>query len=103
MTDLRLHPSAAEELEQAVAWYEQEQPGWGARFFAEARRRLAHAALLPTSGAGIQGVPPRCDARAFGLRRFPYRIVTVMVGAERFVIAVAHTSREPGYWLDRLG
>lgn len=51
MTALRLHPVAADDLEQATLWYERERPGWGGLFFAEARRKLVQAALLPTSGA----------------------------------------------------
>ena len=41
--------------------------------------------------------------RAFTLTRFPYRLVVARVGDERFAIAVAHTRREPRYWLERLG
>jgi hypothetical protein len=72
-------------------------------FFAEARRKLVQAALLPASGALIDDLPRERDVRAFGLSRFPYRVIVALIGDERFAIAVAHTSREPRYWLVRLG
>ncbi len=34
--------------------------------------------------------------------RFPYAVIYVERDADYFVIAVAHTSRRPGYWKDRI-
>lgn len=48
------------------------------------------------------GFPPELDVRRFGLRRFPFSIVTAQVGHQRAVIAVAHAKRAPGYWRRRL-
>lgn len=103
MTELRLHPGAGAELEQAAIGYERERPGWGPLFFGEVRRKIAQAATLPGSGAPIAETPPDRDVRAYGLSRFPFRVIVALVGDERFVIAVAHTKREPRYWLERLG
>jgi len=36
------------------------------------------------------------------VRRFPFLIVYAMLGDQLVVIAVAHTSRKPGYWRERL-
>lgn len=33
--------------------------------------------------------------------RFPYVLFFHIVGDEPIVVAVAHSSRRPGYWLDR--
>ena len=40
-------------------------------------------------------------ARRLILERFPYDIVAIELLEEAVVIAVAHHSRKPGYWLGR--
>jgi plasmid stabilization system protein ParE len=100
---LRFDPGAADELEAAVRWYSEVELRVAIRFAAEVRRRLAHAARLPRSAPPVRGFAPELDVRAFGLRGFPYVAVTALSRGERVVVAVAHTSREPGYWRDRVG
>lgn len=99
---LHFHPAAADELDAAVAWYLERNAEVAARFVTEARRRVVQAARLPKSGPLVQGIASRFDARAFGLREFPYRAVVAVVRGERVVVALAHTSRAPGYWRERL-
>lgn len=48
------------------------------------------------------GLTAEQDVRRFPLRRFPYEVITAMVGEMRAVIAVAHMKRRPGYWRERL-
>jgi hypothetical protein len=51
---------------------------------------------------------PTCPARGAAgvkrllLKRFPYDIVVRELPEEIIVVAVAHQSRRPGYWQDRL-
>jgi hypothetical protein len=56
---------------------------------------------LPTSGTRVGDTDPARDIRRFGLGRFPYSVVVGVVAGRRAVLAVAHMSREPGYWHDR--
>ncbi len=100
---LELHPEAMEELEAAVAWQNHERAGRGDRLYDEVRRRLAQATRFPRSGAPVAGFDARYNVRSYGLRRFPYRIVTAVVSGAPLVVAIAHTRREPAYWRDRLG
>lgn len=100
---LELHPEAVEELDAAVLWLEAERPGHGLLLYEEVRSRVKQAARLPRSGAPVTGVPERYDVRCYGLRRFRYRVLTATVGGTTIVVAIAHTSREPGYWRERLG
>ena len=46
---------------------------------------------------------PFCDDRHqfYLLRSFPFQIVFRCLSEEINVVAVAHTSRKPNYWLDR--
>lgn len=94
---LPFHPEAAEELEAATKWYASEDARASARFVAEVKRRLHQAFALPRSGPRVLDVPERFEARAFGLSGFPYVAVTATVRDTRLVVAIAHTSRDPGY------
>ena len=99
---LRFDRAAADELDAAVAWYAAEDPNAASRFGTEIRRRLVQAARLPQSAPSVRGLATKHDVRAFGLRGFPYLAITAVTRGERVVIAIAHTSREPGYWRQRL-
>lgn len=99
--DLAFEAAAAAELEAAATWYERERPGYGALFVEEVRRAVARAAKFPRSGVPVPGVGDERDARRFGLKRFPYVVVTAVARGERAVIAVAHTKRAPAYWRAR--
>ncbi len=93
---------AAQELEESAAWYEKEDPGLGARLvdaFAHAVRLLEepNPPLTPVGGkAGSRG------AKRLLLYRFPFSLVTLSRGSTTVVIAFAHHSRKPGYWIDRV-
>lgn len=99
---LELHPEALEELEAAVVWHNRERAGRGDLLYDDVRRRIAQATRFPRSGAPVAGFDARYDVRSYGLRRFPYRVITAVVTAAPLVVAVAHTRREPGYWRERL-
>lgn len=99
---LPFHPDATTELDHAVAWHEHERTGYGSFLFDEVIRKVEQAARLPRSGAPVLGFPARYDVRKFVVNRFRYVVITALVDEQRTVIAVAHTSRAPGYWRDRL-
>lgn len=42
------------------------------------------------------------DVHRFVMERFPFTIVCTELADEILIIAIAHTSREPGYWRRRL-
>ena len=102
MRSVRILDEAAEEAAEAAAWYESERPGLGTDFSEaiEAAIDLIEEDILPllpmTGEAGIKG------AKRIILKRFPYDIVTIERLHEILVIAVAHHSRKPGYWRDRI-
>ena len=99
---LRLHPAALVELDEAVDYLEARRAGFGALLFDEVTRRIAQAARWPSSGPPVAGFAERHDVRQFVVKRFRYVVVTALVRGERLVVAVAHTSRRPGYWRERL-
>ncbi|PSF14838.1 type II toxin-antitoxin system RelE/ParE family toxin [Marinobacter shengliensis] len=101
MRTVRILEEASQEAIEAAAWYEYEQPGLGVEFFAavDAAIDVIEENFLPLSPlpeeAGDTG------ARRLILERFPYDIVAIELPDEIIVIAVAHHSREPGYWRQR--
>jgi hypothetical protein len=91
---------AAEELAAAAEWYEAAQAGLGSDFLGEALRAVAAISVSPTAWPVV--IRKR-DVRKFLLARFPYAVYYVPRENEILVLAVAHGSRRPGYWRNRLG
>ena len=101
MRTVRILEEASQEAIEAAAWYEYEQAGLGAEFFAaiDAAIDVIEENFIPLSPlpeeAGDTG------AKRLILDRFPYDIVAIELPEEIVIIAVAHHSRKPGYWLGR--
>jgi len=100
---LPFEAGAADELVAAAEWYEAERVGYGELFVQEVREVVSRAADFPGSGERASDSRPSHDVRLFRVRRFPFTVVTARLDGRRAVVAVAHTSRRPGYWADRLG
>jgi toxin ParE1/3/4 len=94
---LRLSTEASDEIAETVAFYEKRQSGLGAAFAVEFERSVRLIQLFPDSGRPLGN-----RFRQVLINRFPYAVVYIERVEEFFVIAVAHTSRKPGYWKDRL-
>ena len=94
---VRFDDEAAEELEMAAEWYETRRVNLGTDFLAVVR-----VADRPKTWPLARDVPQELNVRRFVLPRFPYSIVYVELDTEIRVLAVAHSSREPGFWRSRL-
>jgi toxin ParE1/3/4 len=91
------HCEADVELVTATKRYECQCDGLGRRFLHAVRLALAK----------IQEDPERFPfydkpARACLVIGFPYRVVYEFLPDAIYVVAITHTSREPGYWKNRL-
>jgi len=102
MRKVRILQDAADEAIAAANWYDKECEGLGAEFAnaVEIVIDLIEEDTLPLSPmpgkAGAKGV------KRLILKRFPYDIVVTESTGEVIVIAVAHHSRKPGYWRQRI-
>jgi toxin ParE1/3/4 len=96
-----IDPAAEEELRAVVARYEMQQQGLGAQFFAEVGRVLELILRHPGIGSVVPRVRAAYNARRVLLRHFPYFVVYRERSEDIHVIAIAHTSRKPGYWRHR--
>jgi plasmid stabilization system protein ParE len=89
---------AEAEFDDAVVYYETEQPGLGARFRLEVSRSLKRIIDFPSSYQSFGARTRRCL-----IARFPYGIIYKYdpESAEILVVAVAHLHRRPKYWVGR--
>lgn len=91
-------PEAEEELDAAVAWYHA-QARLGADFLATVDGVLEEIAARPESFACWAG---HRRFRRAPVPHYPFLVVFELRGAALEVVAVAHTSRRPGYWASRV-
>lgn len=81
----------------AAARYESEVPELGFRFADEVEGVIRLVLEHPELASRLDD-----DLRHFVLRRFPFSVVYAVASDVVCVVAVAHGSREPGYWRSRV-
>jgi toxin ParE1/3/4 len=90
-------PLARLELLEATKWYMTDGgPAVAEQFEWAVHRALRLLAFMPRLGR-----PSYPAVRTWHLKDFPYTLVYRMKGPVVVVVAVAHQSREPGYWVGR--
>jgi len=95
---VKFHPEARIDLREGKAFYRKRSP----------LAALAFAQQIDAAVANIVEAPLRyavgeCGTRELVLpRRFPYTVVYRFRAEEIVIVAVAHHSREPGYWHQRM-
>lgn len=95
---VELHEEAAAEYDAAFDWYLERSPDAALKFDAEVDRALAQILQAPQ-----RWVAGPHQTRKFLLRQFPFTLIyRGRVSGDIQVVAVAHTSRKPGYWKQRL-
>jgi plasmid stabilization system protein ParE len=94
---LRFLILAQRELDEAVAWYNEQAAGSGQEFLDELDRVVRRAVTFPMSCPEIEPGVRRCL-----LARFPYGLIYGVDRKTIVVIAVPHLHREPRYWVDRI-
>jgi toxin ParE1/3/4 len=75
----------------------------GVDFFREYDRVISQIEEHPLRYPKLETVETTRDIRRFLLHRFPYYVAYEVLSDEVVVLAVAHTSRRPNYWLRRSG
>jgi plasmid stabilization system protein ParE len=98
VTEVRYHEAAHEELLGELGYLELRKRGLGRRFLGEVRRAEALIAQFPLAGEEI--VP---GIRKRPLRKFRYSLFYALdENGNVLILAVAHQSRQPGYWIGRM-
>jgi toxin ParE1/3/4 len=89
-------PLARREYDDAFEYYEAIEIGLGEKF-----RRSIWAAIAILEQFPDIGEEVRPGIRKMLLRRFPYKLIYSVANNTIYFIAVAHSHREPDYWLNR--
>jgi plasmid stabilization system protein ParE len=95
--EVEFHPAAEQELLDAEDWYA-ERSLIAARAFVQEVALVVERALV---------APERWPIHLYGTRRivfprFPFSLIYRLREQRIQVVAVAHQSRRPGYWKDRV-
>ena len=93
---LLVRVEAAQDLEDAAAWYEVQSRGLGQEFLGEVRLTLQRVAEQP----GLYPSMHRGTQRAL-TRRFPFGVFYRVEQDSIVVVAVMHGSRDPQHWKQR--
>ena len=101
MPTFRFHPEAELEIQAGLDWYEEQVPGLGAEFLEEVKRIVDLITDTPLIWPVWPGVNAPHRIRRALLSRFPYGLAYLPVGDGIRIYAVAHLSRNPGYWKNR--
>lgn len=99
---LPIHPAALVELDEAMACYENERPGLGLDLLEAVAETIAFAVEIPSGGERREPALDAHGTRRFVVKLFPYLVYVAEIGDRREVVAIAHASRRPSYWRDRL-
>jgi len=91
------HPDARLEYREAAAFYERRRPGLGAAFTCEIESVIEQILEQPERWRFIEQ-----DVRRRLAHKFPYGVLYTVESDSILIVAVAHGSRKPGYWRDRL-
>ncbi len=93
---LRFRPEAADELHEAVRYYNKERPGLGFEFAAELRNALNRIKRYPDSWPLISPNIRKCI-----VNKFPFAVLYYRGNELLLVVAIMHMKRKPGYWQNR--
>lgn len=98
MKPVRYEEAAGEELLDEIDRYQLKRDGLGSEFMLAVQSAVDVIAQNPRAWQ-VSEYSRR--ARRFVMDRFPFAIVYVELADEISIIAIAHASREPGYWRTR--
>lgn len=90
------HPEAEIELNEAIDYYENIEPGLGYDFALEVHSAVKRSIAFPKAWPEMEG-----EVRRSLVQRFPYGILYSVEQDGIFVLAVMNLHRKPGYWKSR--
>lgn len=91
--ELRVHPEARGEFNDAVGYHERESPGLGSMFGDEVDAGFARIGEFPDAAPHVAK-----RARRLVLAKFPFSLIYEDRGDCLMVPAVAHHRKRPYYW-----
>lgn len=98
---IRILDEAVAEIQSSRQYFNLQAAALGDRFLDDLEQALERIEAAPDSFPKLETLPdsePYCRAL---LKVFRYAVIFEIMGEELVVVAVAHTSRKPNYWLKR--
>lgn len=97
MRHARFVAVARQEFLAEVAYYNEAEPGLGARFTAAVEEAAARALAFPLAGS-----PSVSNTRRVFLKGFPFSLFYRSESNGIVIFAVSHHARRPAYWVGRI-
>lgn len=97
MKPIVIHVEAQKEIDETFAYYESKREGLGHDFVVEVEVATARIQRFPKISAKFN----ETEYRRCLVKRFPYLIFYRETDDDIRIVAVAHSKRKPGYWLQR--
>jgi plasmid stabilization system protein ParE len=98
---VRILADAEAEIEAARQYLDDRSSRLALRFLADLAKTLAAILARPASFPTLETLPDGMPYRRALLAKFRYAVIFEALPDEIVVVAVAHTSRAPNYWLRR--
>jgi hypothetical protein len=99
---LNVIDAAANEIHDATAYYKNVSDALGNRFFATVMHTLEQVEKNPVRYGHLETLPDTVDIRRALIPGFPYYLPFFVSRDEVVVLALAHASRVPNYWIGRV-
>jgi hypothetical protein len=99
---LVLDDGAFAELENAIAYYEEERAGLGGEFSEVVEAAFRALVTGQSDAVTVPGIPNKEGVRRILLDRFPFAIIHIDEPDALYIVAVAHLRRQPLYWRHRV-
>jgi plasmid stabilization system protein ParE len=99
---LQVLSEVQDEFDAAHAYLNREAPGAGDSFAFHVQEAFDAMIENPEPFSFVETLPSSSGYRRALLRKYHYTVVFKVIGESVAVVAVAHTSRRPNYWLKRL-
>jgi len=99
MPKLLFHPEIDIDIKESYLWYNEQKYGLGDEFMEELETFYSKIEFNPDQYTKID---TEIGLRACLLKCFPFKIIYKEYSESVFVVAVAHTSRLPNFWINRI-
>ena len=96
---LRILRETEAEIESARQYFNAQAFALGDRFLDDLEQTLERIEAIPESFPGLETLPDSEPYRRALLKVFRYAVIFEVLAEEIVVVAIAHTSRKPNYWL----
>jgi plasmid stabilization system protein ParE len=93
--NIEISEFAQKELDEAIFFYELQQPGLGLRFRDEVRKSIDRIKQHPKAWPFERGEVRKCF-----VHKFPYKVLYSVQDPNIVILAIAHQHRKPGYWIE---